>query len=197
MQIYFPSIEWYYILVSTLPFPVFWYFTRFRLRSLLLGVMALFIAYYLELGEEMVIGAGGEILMIVFLAPVVEEIVKFLMTWYRKDVRAGVGVGLGFAMIENAMYYTSLSPIAGLGTLLMFREIQDPILHSSTVSVSVRSWKGIPYVLLSIAMHSIYNIISLSNNLAEMIGISSVYAVVLGYMVFRSRKNKNKIKKWG
>ena len=195
MQIYFPSIEWYYILVSALPFPVFWYFTRFRLRSLLLGVLALFIAYYLELGEEMVIGAGGEILMIVFLAPVVEEIVKFLMTWYRKDVRAGVGVGLGFAMIENAMYYTSLSPIAGLGTLLMFREIQDPILHSSTVSVSVRSWKGIPYVLLSIAMHSLYNIISLSNNLAEMIGISSVYAVVLGYMVFRSRKNKNKIKK--
>lgn len=195
MQIYFPSIEWYYILLSALPFPVFWYFTRFRLRSLLLGVVALFIAYYLELGEEMVIGAGGEILMIVFLAPVVEEIVKFLMTWYRKDVRAGVGVGLGFAMIENAMYYTSLSPIAGLGTLLMFREIQDPILHSSTVSVSVRSWKGIPYILLSIAMHSVYNIISLSNNLAEMIGISSVYAVVLGYMVFRSRKNKNKIKK--
>lgn len=195
MQIYFPSIEWYYILLSALPFPVFWYFTRFRLRSLLLGVVALFIAYYLELGEEMVIGAGGEILMIVFLAPVVEEIVKFLMTWYRKDVRAGVGVGLGFAMIENAMYYTSLSPIAGLGTLLMFREIQDPILHSSTVSVSVRSWKGIPYILLSIAMHSVYNIISLSNNLAEMIGISSVYAVVLGYMVFRNRKNKNKIKK--
>ena len=192
MQIYFPSIEWYYILVSALPFPVFWYFTRFRLRSLLLGVLALFIAYYLELGEEMVIGAGGEILMIVFLAPVVEEIVKFLMTWYRKDVRAGVGVGLGFAMIENAMYYTSLSPIAGLRTLLMFREIQDPILHSSTVSVSVRSWKGIPYVLLSIAMHSVYNIISLSNNLAEMIGISSVYAVVLGYMVYKSRKNKNK-----
>ena len=192
MQIYFPSIEWYYILLSALPFPVFWYFTRFRLRSLLLGVVALFIAYYLELGEEMVIGAGGEILMIVFLAPVVEEIVKFLMTWYRKDVRAGVGVGLGFAMIENAMYYTSLSPIAGLGTLLMFRELQDPILHSSTVSVSVRSWKGIPYVLLSIAMHSVYNIISLSNNLAEMIGISSVYAVVLGYMVFRSRKNKIK-----
>ena len=192
MQIYFPSIEWYYILLSALPFPVFWYFTRFRLRSLLLGVVALFIAYYLELGEEMVIGAGGEILMIVFLAPVVEEIVKFLMTWYRKDVRAGVGVGLGFAMIENAMYYTSLSPIAGLGTLLMFREIQDPILHSSTVSVSVRSWKGIPYVLLSIAMHSVYNIISLSNNLAEMIGISSVYAVVLGYMVYKSRKNKNK-----
>ena len=30
--------------------------------------------------------------MIVFLAPVVEEIVKFLMTWYKKDVRAGVGV---------------------------------------------------------------------------------------------------------
>ena len=192
MQIDFPSIEWYYILVSALPFPVFWYFTRFRLRSLLLGVLALFIAYYLELGEEMVIGAGGEILMIVFLAPVVEEIVKFLMTWYRKDVRAGVGVGLGFAMIENAMYYTSLSPIAGLRTLLMFREIQDPILHSSTVSVSVRSWKGIPYVLLSIAMHSVYNIISLSNNLAEMIGISSVYAIVLGYMVYKSRKNKNK-----
>ena len=195
MNLYFPQIEWYYILLSALPFPVFWYFTRFRLRSLLLGVMALFIAYYLELGEEMVIGAGGEILMIVFLAPVVEEIVKFLMTWYRKDVRAGVGVGLGFAMIENAMYYTSLSPIAGLGTLLMFREIQDPILHSSTVSVSVRSWKGIPYILLSIAMHSVYNIISLSNNLAEMIGISSVYAVVLGYMVFRIRKTKNKIKK--
>ena len=192
MQIYFPSIEWYYVLLSALPFPVFWYFTRFRLRSLLLGVLALFIAYYLELSEEVVIGAGGEILMIVFLAPVVEEIVKFLMTWYRKDVRAGVGVGLGFAMIENAMYYTSLSPIAGLGTLLMFREIQDPILHSSTVSVSVRSWKGIPYVLLSIAMHSVYNIISLSNNLAEMIGISSVYAVVLGYMVYKSRKNKNK-----
>ena len=192
MAFYFPNIEWYYILVSVAPFPVFWYFTRFRLRSLLLGVVALFIAYYIELGEEMVIGAGGEILMIVFLAPVVEEIVKFLMTWYRKDVRAGVGVGLGFAMIENAMYFTYDSPLVGLGTLLMFRELQDPILHSSTVSVSVRSWKGIPYVLLSIGMHSLYNIISLSNNLIEMIAISSVYAVVLGCMVYKSRKNKNK-----
>ena len=192
MAFYFPNIEWYYILVSVAPFPVFWYFTRFRLRSLLLGVVALFIAYYIELGEEMVIGAGGEILMIVFLAPVVEEIVKFLMTWYRKDVRAGVGVGLGFAMIENAMYFTYDSPLVGLGTLLMFREMQDPILHSSTVSVSVRSWKGIPYVLLSIGMHSLYNIISLSNNLIEMIAISSVYAVVLGCMVYKSRKNKIK-----
>ena len=194
MAFYFPEIEWYYILVSAAPFPVFWYFTRFRLRSLLLGVVALFIAYYIELGEEMVIGVSGEILMIVFLAPVVEEIVKFLMTWYRKDVRAGVGVGLGFAMIENAMYYTYDSPLVGLGTLLMFRELQDPILHSSTVSVSVRSWKGIPYILLSIAMHSVYNIISLSNNLIEMIAISSVYAVALGYMVHRSKKNKNLIK---
>lgn len=192
MAFYFPNIEWYYILVSVAPFPVFWYFTRFRLRSLLLGVVALFIAYYIELGEEMAIGAGGEILMIVFLAPVVEEIVKFLMTWYRKDVRAGVGVGLGFAMIENAMYFTYDSPLVGLGTLLMFREMQDPILHSSTVSVSVRSWKGIPYVFLSIGMHSLYNIISLSNNLIEMIAISSVYAVVLGYMVYKSRKNKIK-----
>ena len=130
--------------------------------------------------------------MIVFLAPVVEEIVKFLMTWYKKDVRAGVGVGLGFAMIENAMYYTYDSPLVGLGTLLMFRELQDPTLHSSTVSVSVRSWKGIPYIILSIAMHSIYNIISLSNNLFGIIAISSVYAVVLGYMVYRSRKNKIK-----
>ena len=192
MAFYFPEIEWYYILLSAAPFPVFWYFTRFRLRSLLLGVVALFIAYYIELGEEMAISAGGEILMIVFLAPVVEEIVKFLMTWYKKDVRAGVGVGLGFAMIENAMYYTYDSPLVGLGTLLMFRELQDPILHSSTVSVSVRSWKGIPYVLLSIGMHSLYNIISLSNNLIEMIAISSVYAVVLGCMVYKSRKNKIK-----
>ena len=194
MAFYFPEIEWYYILLSAAPFPVFWYFTRFRLRSLLLGVVALFIAYYIELGEEMVIGSGGEILMIIFLAPVVEEIVKFLMTWYKKDVRTGVGVGLGFAMIENAMYFTYDSPLVGLGTLLMFRELQDPILHSSTVSVSVRSWKGVPYIILSIAMHSIYNIISLSNNLLEMIAISSVYAVVLGYIVHRSRKNKIKNK---
>ena len=188
MNLYFPQIEWYYILLSALPFPVFWYFTRFRLRSLLLGVLALFIAYYIELGEEMIIGASGEILMLVFLAPVVEEMVKFVMTYFKKDLKASVGVGLGFAMIENAMYYTSLSPIVGLWTLLMFREIQDPVLHSTTTSVSVRSWKGRPWILVSILMHSVYNFISITNNLTDMVAISSVYAVILIYMVYKEKK---------
>ena len=193
MDFYFPQIEWYYVLLAMAPFPVFWYFTRFRLRSLLLGVGALFIAYYIELFEEMQIGVTGEILMIVFLAPVVEELVKFAMTYYKKDLKAGVGVGLGFAMIENAMYFTSLSGIVGLGTLLMFREIQDPILHTSTVSVSVKSWKGKPFVFISIAMHSVYNYISLSNNLIDMVAISSIYAVILGYMVYDNKKKNKKL----
>ena len=188
MNLYFPQIEWYYILLSAAPFPVFWYFTRFRLRSLLLGVAALFIAYYIELTEEMFLGGSGEILMLVFLAPVVEEMVKFVMTYFKKDLKASVGVGLGFAMIENAMYYTSLSPIVGLWTLLMFREIQDPVLHSTTTSVSVRSWKGRPWILVSILMHSVYNFISITNNLTDMVAISSVYAVILIYMVYKEKK---------
>ena len=91
------------------------------------------------------------------------------------------------------MYFTSLSGIVGLGTLLMFREIQDPILHTSTVCVSVKSWKGKPFVFISIAMHSIYNYISLSNNLIDMVAISSIYAVILGYMVYDNKKKNKKL----
>lgn len=188
---YLPYITPYSILISVIPIPIFWYFFRLRFISLFLGIVALFIAYFMELGEEMLLGAGSLMLMLVFLAPVIEELCKFLMTYYKKDIKASIGVGLGFATIENAMYYSSLSPIVSLSTLFAFREFQDPILHSTTTSVSVRTWKkGYPFIIISIGMHSLYNIVSIYNNLLYMIVISLAYLSILIFLFIKS-KNKN------
>ena len=187
---YIPHIAWWAILLSAIPLPIFWWFKRFNIIQLLLGVVALFLAYVIELVEELILGAGSLLLMLVILAPVIEELSKFLMTKYGKNLKAGVGVGMGFAIIENAMYYTSLSTSVGLMTLFMFRELQDPILHTTTTSVSTRTWKkGTPWFLVAILMHSFYNYLAIYDNIIYSVSISVIYACVLGFMIY-----KNKIK---
>ena len=187
---YIPHIAWWAILLSVIPLPIFWWFKRFNIIQLLLGVVALFLAYVIELVEELILGAGSLLLMLVILAPVIEELSKFLMTKYGKNLKAGVGVGMGFAIIENAMYYTSLSTSVGLMTLFMFRELQDPILHTTTTSVSTKTWKkGTPWFLVAILMHSFYNYLAIYDNIIYSVSISVIYACVLGFMIY-----KNKIK---
>ena len=187
---YLPHVTWWAILLSAIPLPIFWWFKRFNIIQLLLGVVALFIAYFVELAEELILGEGSILLMLVFLAPVIEELAKFTMTYYKKNEKSAVGVGMGFSIIENAMYYTAFASTVGLPMLLLFREFQDPILHTSTTSVSVKSWKGYPYILIAIGMHSLYNFVAIYDNLTYSVIISIVYAFILGYMI-----HKDKVKK--
>ena len=187
---YLPHFTWWSILLAMIPLPIFWYFKRFNLIQLLLGVVALFIAYFIELGEEFLLGESSLLLMLVFLAPVIEELSKFFMTIYKKNEKSAVGVGMGFTIIENAMYYTAFASTVGLPMLLLFREFQDPILHTSTTSVSVKSWKGYPYILIAIGMHSLYNFIAIYDNLTYSVIISIVYASILGYMIHKDRVKK-------
>ena len=187
---YLPHVTWWAILLSAIPLPLFWWFKRFNPIQLLLGVVALFIAYFIELSEEFLLGESSLLLMLVFLAPVIEELSKFTMTIYKKNEKSAVGVGMGFSIIENAMYYTAFASTVGLPMLLLFREFQDPILHTSTTSVSVKSWKGYPYILIAIGMHSLYNFLAIYDNLTYSVIISIVYAFILGYMI-----HKDKVKK--
>ena len=179
---YLPHITWWSVLLSMIPLPLFWWFKRFNLIQLLLGVIALFIAYFIELEEEFLLGQSSLLLMLVFLAPVIEELSKFFMTIYKKNEKSAVGVGMGFAIVENAMYYTAFASTIGLPMLLLFREFQDPILHTSTTSVSIKSWKGYPYILIAIAMHSLYNFIAIYDNLTYSIVISLIYLTILIFM---------------
>ena len=189
---YLPHVTWWAILLSAIPLPIFWWFKRFNIIQLLLGVVALFIAYFVELAEELILGEGSILLMLVFLAPVIEELSKFTMTIYKKNEKSAVGVGMGFAIIENAMYYTSLSASVGLLTLFMFREFQDPILHTSTTSVSVKTWKrGMPWFLVSIAMHSFYNYLAIYDNIFYSVAISLAYLSILIYIIHKDKKIKN------
>ena len=45
---YLPHFTWWSVLLAIIPLPIFWWFKRFNLIQLLLGVVALFIAYFIE-----------------------------------------------------------------------------------------------------------------------------------------------------
>lgn len=167
-----------YILIAALPLPVFWVVFRMRLSSVLLGVPAIFLALVGEEFLQTYLDPTASF-MILFIAPVIEESSKFLMTVWKRDFRAGVGVGMGFAILENALYYMSYPYL--LSFFLMAREIQDPALHMTTTSISAnRGWRKIRYLGIAMFLHFAYNLVSLSNSPAY-IGI--VAAIYIGIMV--------------
>lgn len=185
-----------YLLIAALPLPAFWIVFRMRLSSVLLGVPAIFLAL---VGEEFLQAYLNPTtsFMILFIAPVIEESSKFLMTVWKRDFRAGVGVGMGFAIVENALYYVSYPYL--LSFFLLAREIQDPALHMTTASISAnRGWKKIRYLGVAMFLHFAYNLVSLSNS-PTYIGV--VAAIYIGIMVFqkiriRNRENKKMDKKF-
>lgn len=180
-------------LLSLIPLPIFWYVFRFKLRALGLGIIAIILAIIIEGMYVKLLDDGYMILMVVLFAPIIEETLKFILTYYKKNERIGMGVGLGFAFIENTMYYVAYPYM--LPTLIMLREFQDPIMHSTATSVSSGAWHGKWYLYFcAIGIHIVYNIVALSDSVLwlSLLAISYVMILVYFYKIKKLGKIKNK-----
>ena len=117
----------------------------------------------------------GMLLGLLVVAPVLEEALKFAGTARKRDVGSGLGIGLGFALTENLLYFhsflsgDSISSIVSVSFIssqiflfIAVRGAFDPLLHSTLTGLSVRTWqKGRRFWLLaSIGLHVAYNFVA-------------------------------------
>ena len=146
---------------------------RPRLISLVIGALPVSLAAILV--ESFIIPVFSAFVFLVVLAPIIEELLKFGATAYKRDMAAGLGVGLGFALSENALYFgafMSAGALVSLSFLLSFmllRGMADPVLHSFTAALSTGTWRTRKprWIGYSILIHAAYNF-------AAFVGLSSL-----------------------
>ena len=149
---------------------------RPRLKSLIIG--ALPVSAAAVIAESMVIPILSVFVFLVIVAPVTEEALKFGGTAYRRDMAAGLGIGLGFALSENALYFSSFVSAGALVSLsfmvsfVLLRGLADPALHSFTAALSVGTWRTRKWRWLGCSMliHGTYNLVAF-------IGLSSLAVI--------------------
>jgi RsiW-degrading membrane proteinase PrsW (M82 family) len=133
---------------------------RPRIVSLVIGGSA--VAFIAIVSENFVLNFTSDVFLLLVAAPVIEEVLKLLATAYGKQIRNAVGVGLGFAIVENAFYLVAVLSIYSVKVAIPFiiaRAIGDPLLHSTSASISVRSWNGSKSALpKAIGLHFLYNL---------------------------------------
>ena len=146
-----------FFLVSFIPVILFGWYFQIKWKYLLLGLPPFLVALFMELFFKPYFSA---IVFLIFIVPVIEEVLKFLHTAGNKDKKTGVAIGLMFAGLENFLYFMSFSSVFFL--IFILRELSDPILHSTTTSISTRTWKGkiLTGIGLSIFLHSFWNFFS-------------------------------------
>lgn len=177
-----------YILIAGIPLPIFWVVFRFKFRYLGFGLIALVIAYFLETFEESMVGGGYIGIMVLFLAPVIEESLKVIFTVFEKNLKSGVGIGLGFAIAENVLYFQAYGYM--LPQILLVREFQDPLLHTTTTGVASGAWKKWWRYPLAIGLHSLYNLVAITNSPILVSIMASLYGMLLYTMLRKEKRNK-------
>ena len=160
----------YELLLSLLLIAPFYMVFRPKVRYLLFG----FVAYTLALIFESLVSSAPVYVLAMVLAPMIEESIKFILAKGRKGA---IGVGLGFAVVENASYFLSfgLSPI-----FVIMRAAGDPMLHSFSTSIAIktkeRKWWGLP---AAISIHSIYNLVGILLS-----GLPQFYFILIAGCIF-------------
>ena len=134
----------------------------FRPKMLSVIIGGSVVALIAILSENFVLDYTSDIFLLLIAAPVIEEVSKLLATSYGKKVRNAIGVGFGFAVIENALYLAVVLSSYSINAAIPFilaRAIGDPLLHSTSTSISVRSWNGSKSALpKAIGLHFLYNL---------------------------------------
>ena len=146
---------------------------RPKLKSLMIGALPVSVAAILA--EGIVIPLLSVFVFLVIVAPVTEEALKLAGSSYRRDMAAGLGIGLGFALSENALYFGSflsagvLVPLSFLISFVLLRGLADPVLHAFTAALSVGTWRTRKWRWLGYSMliHGGYNLVAF-------IGLSSL-----------------------
>jgi len=162
-------IEWILVFSISVAFIALYYaidLTIFKqkpdLVSLLIGLGPVaFISYFAE--TYLYTLSFSLVLSLLLIAPVIEELTKFAATAYRRKIRNGLGVGLGFALSENALYFHTFLSIYSISTIIVsyiiLRGLGDPLLHQFTASLDSKTWeKGNPgWIGIAMAIHTGYN----------------------------------------
>ena len=149
---------------------------RPRLKSLLIGALPVSVAAVIV--ESMVIPILSVFVFLVIVAPIMEETLKFAGSAYRRDMAAGLGIGLGFALSENALYFSSflsadtLVSISFMVSFFLLRGLADPALHSFTAALSVGTWRTRKWRWLGCSM-----LVHGSYNLVAFVGLSSLAVI--------------------
>lgn len=138
------------------------------------------------------------LILVCVIAPFVEEFTKVLGIFSVRDSLTdknsglifGASAGLGFAATENLMYESSTYLAEGFGTafisIVVLRGISSTLLHGSASAVAgygitKGKYEGkylfIPYYLLAVGMHSLYNFLASLDLLVS--GDISIFAVLL------------------
>ena len=132
---------------------------RPKIVSLIIG--GSIVAFVAIISENFILDFTSEVFLLLIAAPVIEEVSKLLATIYGRHMRNAIGVGLGFAVVENALYLAVVLSSYSLNLAIPFimaRAIGDPLLHSTSASISVRSWSGSKSALpKAIGLHFLYN----------------------------------------
>ena len=139
---------------------------RPRLKSLIIGAVPVSAAAVLA--EGAVIPLLSVFVFLVIVAPVTEELLKLAGSAYRRDMAAGLGIGLGFALSENALYFGSflsagaLVPLSFMVSFILLRGLADPALHAFTTALSVGTWRTGKWRWLGYSMliHGGYNLVA-------------------------------------
>ena len=150
--------------VLVVPFAVW---LRPRLLSLAGG--ATFVALAALLVEVLVQNALQPLyaaaIVLVFVAPLVEELLKFLDSGLTgANYASAAGAGIGFAATENGLYFLAAwgEPLTYLVALIAIRAATDPLLHVTATTLSTLSWHGRPWGLpAGIALHATWNTVAL------------------------------------
>jgi len=132
-----------------------------------------------------------------------EELTKFTATAYGRKIRNGLGVGLGFALSENALYFHTFLSMYSLSLIIIsyiiLRGFGDPLLHQFTAGLDSKTWgKGNPaWIGIAIATHIGYNfaaIIMASLNTIFMYPIMAgeIIALLIGMKFLTEIKEEKK-----
>ena len=170
------------LLISSISVIIYGWFFKIKWWKLVFGIPPFLIALALE---DLSLSYFSLLMIAIIIAPIIEETAKFLFTFYGKDMKTGIAVGLSFALIENALYFNSFGSIFLL--IFLLREFTDPILHSTTTAISTFTWKkGIGYIGLPLAilMHASWNLFgyytaSMSYLIYVMAGIYGTILIVI------------------
>ncbi len=168
-----------------------WYF-RIKWKMLVMGIPAIVGAYFIEI-YFVQLSFIDLFVFLVVIAPIVEESLKFLCTFFGRDTKTAMAVGLMFATVENLLYYISYSGIF----LFVFsvREFTDPLLHMTTTSISVQTWKWkrrFYGIVMAVVMHSFWNYFSIQIMSSSYLiyAVAIPYGVILMWIVRRERKKQ-------
>lgn len=147
----------------------------------------------------------GMLLGLLIIAPVLEEILKFIGTTRKRDASSGLGVGLGFAMVENLLYFHfflsgySMSSILSLSffssqifLFIAMRGSFDPLLHSTLSGLSVQTWRKGSRIWLPVAivLHAVYNLVAIvgQTDISFLIAADAIILSPALYLLLRKGK---------